>query len=215
MTKKPMPTKAPKERAFLVGVEINRQGGLLSVDESLNELSLLADTAGLDVVGSATQRLDHPDPKTYIRSGKVLEIKDLAEDLVADIVLFDDELSPRHQRELEKAFGNSMRVLDRSALILDIFAQHADTREGSLQVELAQYEYRLPRLTRAWTHLARQAGGGGGRSGSVGGVGLRGPGETQIEVDRREIRRRISTLKDEIEKVRAHRSRYRARRTRA
>jgi GTP-binding protein HflX len=215
MTKKPVPTKAPKERAFLVGVELNRQGGLLSVEESLNELSLLADTAGLDVVGSATQRLDHPDPKTYIRSGKVLEIKDLAEDLVADIVLFDDELSPRHQRELEKAFGNSMRVLDRSALILDIFAQHADTREGSLQVELAQYEYRLPRLTRAWTHLARQAGGGGGRSGSVGGVGLRGPGEKQIEVDRREIQRRISTLKDEIEKVRAHRSRYRARRTRA
>ncbi len=215
MTKIPLPTGAPNERAFLVGVEINRQPGSLSVDDSLNELSLLAETAGLDVVGSAAQRLNHPDPKTYIRSGKVVEIKDLAEDLVADIILFDDELSPRHQRELEKAFGKSMRVLDRTALILDIFALHADTREGSLQVELAQYEYRLPRLTRAWTHLARQAGGGGGRAGSVGGVGLRGPGETQIEVDRREIRRRISTLKREIEKVRAHRSRYRARRRRA
>jgi GTP-binding protein HflX len=100
-------------------------------------------------------------------------------------------------------------------LILDIFAQHASTREGSLQVELAQYEYRLPRLTRAWTHLARQAGGGGGRSGSVGGVGLRGPGETQLEVDRRDIRRRIDHLKSELEKVRAHRQRHRTRRKRS
>ena len=104
-----------------------------------------------------------------------------------------------------------MRVLDRTALILDIFAQHANTSEGMLQVELAQYEYYLPRLTRAWTHLERQAGGGGGRSGSVGGVGLRGPGETQLEVDRRVIRKRIAHLKQELEKVRAHRMRYRSR----
>jgi GTP-binding protein HflX len=119
-------------------------------------------------------------------------------------------LLPRHQRELEKEFGDDMRVLDRTALILDIFALHADTREGKLQVELAQLEYRLPRLTRMWTHLARQAGGRAG--GSVGGVGLRGPGETQLEVDRREIGRRIARLKRELDTVRAHRSRYRAKR---
>jgi GTP-binding protein HflX len=118
-------------------------------------------------------------------------------------------------RELENIFGEKVHVLDRTALILDIFAQHANTREGALQVELAQYEYRLPRLTRAWTHLARQAGGGGGRSGSVGGVGLRGPGETQLEVDRRDIRRRIDHLKDELEKVRTHRQQYRMRRKRS
>jgi GTP-binding protein HflX len=129
--------------------------------------------------------------------------------------LFDDELSPRHLRDLEQVFGEKVRVIDRTALILDIFAQHAGTREGALQVELAQYEYRLPRLTRAWTHLARQAGGGGGRAGSVGGVGLRGPGETQLEVDRRDIRRRIGHLKNELEKVRTHRQQYRARRKRS
>ncbi len=131
------------------------------------------------------------------------------------MVLFDNELSPRHLRELEEKLGLKVRVVDRTALILDIFAQHAHTREGILQVALAQYEYRLPRLTRAWTHLARQAGGGGGRAGSVGGVGLRGPGETQLEVDRREIRKRIKFLKDELEKVRAHRQRYRAQRKRS
>jgi GTP-binding protein HflX len=111
--------------------------------------------------------------------------------------------------------GESVRVIDRTALILDIFALHASTHEGALQVELAQYEYRLPRLTRAWTHLARQAGGGGGRAGGVGGVGLRGPGETQLEADRREIGLKITHLKKELEKVRAHRGRYRARRKRA
>ncbi len=130
------------------------------------------------------------------------------------MVVFDNELSPRHLRELEERLGINVRVIDRTALILDIFAQHASTREGKLQVELAQYEYRLPRLTRAWTHLARQAGGGGGRAGSVGGVGLRGPGETQLEVDRREIRRRIGFLKTELEEVRAHRQRYRNQRQR-
>ena len=136
----------------------------------------------------------------------------LAEETLAEVILFDEELSPRHLRELEKIFGDKIRILDRTALILDIFAQHAATREGALQVELAQYEYRLPRLTRAWTHLARQAGGGGGRSGSVGGVGLRGPGETQLEVDRRDIRRRISHLKEELERVRVHRQQHRSRR---
>jgi GTP-binding protein HflX len=216
MAKKiPEPTERPRERAFLVGIEIHDQDNLLSLEDSLAELALLADTAGLDVVGQATQRLDHPNPQTFIGPGKVEEVHALAEEVQADVILFDEELSPRHLRELEKIFGNHARILDRTALILDIFAQHAATREGSLQVELAQYEYRLPRLTRAWTHLARQAGGGGGRAGGVGGVGLRGPGETQLEVDRRDIHRRISHLKNELEKVRTHRQQYRLRRKRS
>ncbi|NIP43027.1 MAG: GTPase HflX, partial [candidate division Zixibacteria bacterium] len=173
--------------------------------------ALLADTAGLQVVGQITQNLTAPNPKTFIGSGKVEEVIALAKDTAADLIIFDDELNPRHQRELERIVSDDIRVIDRTALILDIFAQHASTREGSLQVELAQYEYRLPRLTRAWTHLARQAGGGSGRAG-VGGVGLRGPGETQLEVDRREINRRIDQLKSELEKVRAHRQRYRTKR---
>ncbi len=213
--KLPEPTARPRERAFLVGVELYGQENLLALDDSLAELALLADTAGLEVVGQATQRLDHPNPNTFIGPGKVEEIKMLAEETLTDVILFDEELSARHLRELELAFGSQMRVLDRTALILDIFAQHANTNEGALQVELAQYEYRLPRLTRAWTHLARQAGGGGGRAGSVGGVGLRGPGETQLEVDRRDIRRRISHLKEQVEKVRAHRQQYRMRRQRS
>jgi GTP-binding protein HflX len=210
--KQPEPTVRPRERAFLVGVEIKGQEMLLSIQDSLDELALLADTAGLDVVGQAYQRLDHPNPQTYIGPGKVEEVRMLAEETLAEVILFDEELSPRHLRELEKIFGDKIRILDRTALILDIFAQHAATREGALQVELAQYEYRLPRLTRAWTHLARQAGGGGGRSGGVGGVGLRGPGETQLEVDRRDIHRRISHLKAELERVRVHRQQHRSRR---
>ncbi len=208
------PTLPPLERAFLVGVELRGEPSFLSLEDSLAELSLLSETAGLEVVGETTQRLETPNPVTYIGSGKVDEVKAFLEENLADVVIFDVELSPRHQRELEKHFGETVRVVDRTALILDIFAQHAHTREGILQVELAQYEYRLPRLTRAWTHLARQAGGGGGRTGSTGGVGLRGPGETQLEVDRREVRRRISSLKGELEKVRAHRMRYRIQRKR-
>jgi GTP-binding protein HflX len=215
MPKIPLPTELPKERAFLVGVELFGQTSRLTLEDSLRELALLAHTAGLDVVGYDYQKLSAPDPKTLLGSGKIADIRDHVRESVANIVIIDAELSPRHQRELERIFGQDVRVLDRTALILDIFAMHANTREGALQVELAQYEYRLPRLTRAWTHLARQAGGGGGRAGSVGGVGLRGPGETQLEVDRRAIGRRISHLKEQIEKVRAHRSRYRARRRRA
>ncbi|MGW8318859.1 MAG: GTPase HflX, partial [Candidatus Promineifilaceae bacterium] len=203
-------TQAPQEKAFLVGVEFKGTKPLLPVEESLAELGRLAQTAGLKVVGQAEQRLNHPDSATYIGSGKVTEVKLLVDELGADVVILDDELLPRHQRELEKIFGDEVKVLDRTALILDIFAQHAHTREGKLQVELAQLEYRLPRLTRMWTHLARQAGGRAG--GATGGVGLRGPGETQLEVDRREIGRRIATLKAELESVRAHRSRYRSRR---
>lgn len=205
-------TTPPREKAILVGVSIFSEENLLPLEDSLNELALLADTADVEVMGTITQNLDTPNPKTFIGSGKVEEVKILAQELDVDMVIFDNELSPRHQRELEREFGESLRVIDRTALILDIFAQHAQTSEGSLQVELAQYEYRLPRLTRAWTHLARQAGGGGGRAGGVGGVGLRGPGETQLEVDRRMITRRIEFLKNELEKVRAHRDRYRRRR---
>jgi GTPase len=206
--------KSDAERAFLVGVMVKGSRPLLSLHDSLSELALLADTAGMEVVGQATQQVAHIDPSTFIGSGKVEEIRDQIDETDAQVLIFDDELSPRHQRELEERYGENIKVLDRSALILDIFAQHARTREGALQVELAQYEYRLPRLTRAWTHLARQAGGASGRGG-VGGVGLRGPGETQLEVDRRDIRRRITKLKDELEKVRSHRTRYRQQRTRA
>ncbi len=201
------------EQTIAVGMNLKGSRPLLSMDDSLAELVLLADTAGMAVIGTITQNVSRIDPGTYIGSGKVDEIKDMLLATGAKTVLFDDELSPRHQRGLEEMFGEGVKVLDRSALILDIFAQHAKTREGALQVELAQYEYRLPRLTRMWTHLARQAGGGGGRSGN-GGVGLRGPGETQLEVDRRDIRRRISKLKEDLEHVREHRSRHRSQRER-
>ena len=197
----------------MVGVRIGsetHQG--LTLDESLQELELLAETADIEVLGSVTQNLSAPNSRTFIGKGKLEELKLLVEELDAGMVLFDEELSPRHQRELEKEFDRNIKILDRTALILDIFAQHANTREGMLQVELAQYKYRLPRLTRAWTHLARQAGGASGRSGSVGGVGLRGPGEMQLEVDRREINKKIDKLEDELEKVRQHRNRHRQQR---
>lgn len=211
----PQPTTPPREKAFLVGVDIYQQKHHLPLEDSLSELELLADTAGLDVAGTLTQKLDKPHVKTYIGPGKVDELKMLVEETRAQVVIFDDELSPRHQRELQEAIGRNVRVLDRTALILDIFALHAHTKEGMLQVKLAQYEYYLPRLTGQWTHLERQAGGGGGRAGSTGGVGLRGPGETQLEVDKRAIRREIAHLKKELEKVSAHRQRYRAQRKRS
>ncbi len=181
------------------------------IEDSLEELAALADTAGIEVVGGTYQRLEHIQPATYIGKGKVEELKNYRDELDIDVFLFDDELSPGQQRELERALER--KIVDRTALILDIFAQHAQTREGQLQVELAQYEYRLPRLTRMWTHLARQAGGRAG--GATGGVGLRGPGEAQLEVDRREIRRRIAHLKDDLEEVRQHRARYRQKRRQA
>ncbi len=204
---------AAPETAILVGINVKGSRPLLSMEDSLTELALLSDTAGMTIVGQVTQNVGRIDPATFIGAGKVEEVKELVLATGAQVILFDDELNPRHQRELEEKFGENVKVIDRSALILDIFAQHASTREGALQVELAQYEYRLPRLTRAWTHLARQAGGGGGRSGN-GGVGLRGPGETQLEADRRDIRRRIAKLKDELENVRSHRSRHRSQRER-
>jgi GTP-binding protein HflX len=195
--------ETPLEKGFLVGVELKGKSHLWRVEDSLEELAQLAHTAGIEVVGSAIQRLDARNPATYMGKGKVEEVLTWKRELGYDVLIFDDELLPRQQRNLEQELD--VKVVDRTALILDIFARHARTKEGKLQVELAQYEYRLPRLTRMWTHLSRQG---------VGGVGLRGPGETQLESDRREIGRRISDLKGQLEQVRVHRRQYRSRRKR-
>jgi GTP-binding protein HflX len=211
-------TRPEAQRAFLVGVEFKSEAhrgthSRLSLESSMAELALLCRTAGLEVAGETTQALEAPNPNTFIGPGKVEELLAWRDASGFDVVVFDEELSPRHQRELEEALGETVTILDRTGLILDIFAQHASTREGALQVELAQYQYRLPRLTRQWTHLARQAGGGTGRSGT-GGVGLRGPGETQLEVDRRRIRERLAHLRRELDEVRAQRAQHRANRKR-
>ena len=206
-------TEMPVEQALLVGAQLKAQQGGWYIEDSLVELAQLAQTAGLEVVGQTWQRLERFNPATLIGSGKAQEVLDLCSDLDCDVIIFDEELSPRQLRNLEEAAGDDTKLLDRTSLILDIFAQHARTREGQLQVELAQYQYRLPRLTRAWTHLARQAGGGAGRGGT-GGVGLRGPGETQLEVDRREIGRRIARIREDLEDVRRHRALHRRQRKR-
>ena len=190
-------------RAFLMGVSVRGQESLFDTASSLDELAQLARTAGLEVVGRDRQNVDHIQPATYIGSGKVAEVRESCKELDAELVIFDDELSPAQLRTLEREL--ELTVLDRTALILDIFALHARTREGALQVELAQYAYRLPRLTRQWTHLSRQ---------TVGGVGLRGPGETQLETDRREIGRRMAQLRREIEQVRQLRGQRRRQRRR-
>ncbi len=211
--------EAPRERGFLVGVDLKGPRSFspdghisrFAIEDSLEELAALATTAGIEVVGGTYQRLERINPATCIGKGKLEELQSLRDELNVDLFIFDDELSPAQIRELERALER--KVIDRTALILDVFAQHAHTREGQLQVELAQYEYRLPRLTRLWTHLARQAGGRAG--GATGGVGLRGPGETQLESDRRLIRHRIARLKAELELVRQHRARYRRKRRRA
>lgn len=214
----PLDTKPAAQQAFLVGADLRRSiykndSMRLPLQSSMEELELLCKTAGLEVVGQMTQALDSPNPNTFIGPGKVEELVTWRDALNFDVVVFDDELSPRHQRELEELLGPKVTLIDRTALILDIFAQHASTREGAIQVELAQYEYRKPRLTRMWTHLARQAGGGSGRSGN-GGVGLRGPGETQLEIDRRQIDDRISKIKKDLEIVRAQRAMQRSKRKR-
>ncbi|MEX0683220.1 MAG: GTPase HflX [Dehalococcoidia bacterium] len=169
-------------------------------DASLEELALLAKTAGARVVGSTKQRMDSYSPKTYIGKGKLGEIVAERPGLDYTTVIFDDELSPSQQRNLEGELD--VKVLDRTALILDIFAQHAHTKEGRLQVELAQHEYILPRLRGQWSHLERLGGG----------IGTRGPGETQLETDRRIIRNKISHLKKQIEEVRRQRQLHRAQR---
>jgi len=218
--KEPIPTEIPAERAFLVGVELKNEPSDWPVEDSLEELKRLSATAQLEVIGQTCQKLTHVDPATYIGKGKVEEIKVWLAELDFDLLVFDDELSPSQQRNLEELLG--VRILDRTALILDIFAQHAHTREGAMQVELAQYEYRLPRLTRQWSHLNRQVAAGGGRRGRGArgagsgpgslGAGLRGPGETQLETDRREIKQKIAQLRSELEDVRKQRQLHRTQR---
>ncbi|HEV2127161.1 MAG TPA: GTPase HflX [Thermomicrobiales bacterium] len=187
------------ERALLVAVET--QGQAWAAQDSLEELARLAETVDVEVAGSVSQKLKAPHPAAYVGKGKVEELRDLRESLDYTLVMVDGELSPAQQRNLERAL--EVKIIDRTALILDVFARRAQTHEGRLQVELAQLEYRLPRLTRMWTHLSRQG---------VGGVGLRGPGETQLEADRREAQKRISFIKDQLAQVHQHRERYRKRR---
>ncbi|HSP54700.1 MAG TPA: GTPase HflX [Dehalococcoidia bacterium] len=196
------PTASPRESAYLVAAELKYSDGRWRSEASLEELALLAATAGARVVGRTVQRLDSPNPATYIGKGKVKEVASLQPELEYTTVIFDDELTPSQQRNLENAFD--VKVLDRTALILDIFAQHARTREGRLQVELAQHEYILPRLRGQWSHLERLGAG----------IGTRGPGETQLETDRRLIREKISRLKREIEQVRKQRALHRRQRAR-
>jgi GTP-binding protein HflX len=171
-----------------------------SVKDSLQELSYLTKTAGADVVGTLTQNLDVPSPAHYIGKGKIEGLISLKAQTPYDTVIFDDELSPRQQRNLEDILG--VKVIDRSALILHIFARKARTHEGKLQVELAQHQYLLPRLVGQWQHLERLGGG----------IGTRGPGESQLETDRRLISKRINLLQRKIESVRKHRALYRRRR---
>ena len=194
-------TEAKAERAFLVGVGSKTyKNSDWSIQDSLQELSYLTKTAGANVVGILTQKLDAPTPAYYIGRGKIEELINLKEQTPHDTVIFDDELSPRQQRNLEEALG--VKVIDRSALILHIFARKARTHEGKLQVELAQHQYLLPRLVGQWRHLERLGGG----------IGTRGPGEAQLETDRRLIHKRINLLQNKIESVRKHRALYRKRR---
>jgi GTP-binding GTPase N-terminal/GTP-binding GTPase Middle Region len=186
-----------------------------TLEESLGELSELAGTAGLEVCGSTYQRVLEPNPRTYIGTGKVKEVRRAMRELGCKTVVIDHELSPGQQRSLENEFGGEeegIKVIDRTALILDIFAQHARTREGQLQVELALHLYRLPRLTKLWTHLERQSGAAGAGGGKSGGVGLRGPGERQLEVDRRLLKEKITDLQRALIGVRRHRTIHRRRR---
>ncbi|MEO7965394.1 MAG: GTPase HflX [Gemmatimonadaceae bacterium] len=174
---------------MLVGAPLKRAASRHHVDEHLEELERLADTAGAEVIGRLTQQLDRPHPATYLGKGKIDELRTLAEDKSASLVIFDDELSPAQGKNIEDAVGK--RVMDRAELILDIFATRARSREAKMQVELAQLNYMLPRLTRMWTHLEKFRGG----------IGMRGPGETQLETDRRLIGHRIRVLKERLEEV--------------
>ncbi|MCE2850182.1 MAG: GTPase HflX [Roseiflexaceae bacterium] len=204
-------TKPPRDKAFLVGTELSGGRSTWPAADSLAELAMLVDTADIDVVGQLSQRLKQPFSQYYIGPGKVEEIAAQKESLGFDLVIFDDELTPGQTRNLEETL--KVRVLDRTTIILDIFARHARTREGRIQVELAQYKHLLPRLRKQWTHLERQAGGGGGSAGGV--VGLRGPGETQLEVDRRLVSKRISVLEEHIKEIHTQREVYRERRRNA
>ncbi|MXX48977.1 MAG: GTPase HflX [Chloroflexi bacterium] len=196
------PTHPPFERAILVGVDY-RHAGHWDIDSSLEELSQLAFTAGAMPLARVKQRLRHPDPRSYVGKGKLEQIAELRDELKASLAIFDDELTPAQQRNLEKRL--QIKIIDRTALILDIFSQRAHTREGVVQVALAQHEYLLPRLTGQWEHLERMEGA----------IGSRGPGETQLETDRRLIRNQIKRLKKDLERVRTHRQQHRNKRDRA
>jgi GTP-binding protein HflX len=198
-----------RQRALLVGTGIGTRDAE-AAEASLEELALLVDTAGADPVELVLQRRDTPDPATYIGSGKAKELQELATELDVDLVVFDDELTPAQQRNLEKLF--SVDVVDRTALILDIFAQHARSQEGMVQVELAQLRYRLPRLRGRGKQLSQQGAGGGARGGLV---GTRGPGETQLEVDRRRILARVAKLERELDQLAKHRATQRKSRRRS
>ena len=194
-------TKQAKNRAVLVGLNAHCLSAEENADDtSMEELADLLETAGGVCVGTVFQNKDAPDPRTFIGEGKAAEVKELVGAMGADMVVVDNPLSPSQQRVLSEGLG--VQVLDRAALILDIFAQRARTREGRLQVELAQYQYLLPRLLGMWTHLERQEGA----------IGTRGPGETQLETDRRHIRRKIQKLREELEQVRRVRATQRTRR---
>ena len=192
-------TKTGPERAVLVGVAARRGRAPWSLADSMAELAQLTRSLGAEVVAEVTQSLDHPTSH-YIGKGKVEELKGVISDKDCNLAIFDDELTPTQQRNLEDEL--EIKIIDRSALILDIFGRHARTREGSLQVELAQHQYLLPRLAGQWSHLERLGGG----------IGTRGPGETQIETDRRLVRNRIQRLKSDLDAVRRHRTLYRERR---
>ena len=188
----PVSTAPVRERAILVGVDFGRSEW--SCEESLAELARLAETDGADVVLTMVQRLEAPVPKTFIGKGKVEELCANVRSLGADVVIFDDELTPSQQSNLERAVGEPVKIIDRTALILDIFGVHARTREGRLQVQLAQLQYVLPRLRGMWSHLVGEQ--------TRGGIGSRfGQGESQLEVDRRLIRSRISTLRRELDQL--------------
>ena len=178
------------EKAVLIGL-ITADVTKDQAYEYLDELAFLADTAGAKPVRNFTQKLPHPDNKTFLGKGKIEEVRLYAEENEIKLIIFDDDLSPSQIRNIEKVFGEDTKVLDRSNLILDIFASRAQTAQARTQVELAQYQYLLPRLTRMWTHLERQKGG----------IGMRGPGETQIETDRRIIKDKIALLKKKLEKI--------------
>ena len=194
-------TKQAKNRAVLVGLNAHCLSAEENADDtSMEELADLLETAGGVCVGTVFQNKDAPDPRTFIGEGKAAEVKELVGAMGADMVVVDNPLSPSQQRVLSEELG--VQVLDRAALILDIFAQRARTREGRLQVELAQYQYLLPRLLGMWTHLERQEGA----------IGTRGPGETQLESDRRHIRRKIAKLEEELKDVRRVRATQRERR---
>ena len=194
------------ERAVLAGLNAaSLPQSERSTEITMDELAALVETAGGEVIGMFIQNRPTPDPGTFIGDGKVLELKDFITANECDLAVFDNELSPSQMRVLSEALG--IKVLDRSGLILDIFAQRAQSREGQLQVELAQYKYLLPRLTGMWTHLVRQTASGGSSP-----IGTRGPGETQLETDRRHIRRKIQKLEEELSAVRKVRCTQRRRR---